>query len=85
MAKVVTGGRQTSRKAGVRSTAKKLDSTRHGIASEPAARKVTGASGREGRGSRRQAGTATSSRGAAAALGSMKTTARTAGRKERAG
>jgi hypothetical protein len=85
MAKAASmAARQTSRKAGVRSTAKKMDSTRHGFSTEPPARKIAGAFGAEGRGSRRQAGTQTSKRGAAAALGSMKTTARTAKRKERA-
>jgi hypothetical protein len=69
-----TAARQTSRKAGVRSTAKKADSTRHGFGTQPPARKVAGAFGEEGRGSRRQPGTTTSRKGAAAALGSMKTT-----------
>ena len=41
--------RQTSNKAGVRSLAKKQDSTRHGFRPEPAARKVAGASGHEDR------------------------------------
>jgi hypothetical protein len=68
------GGRQTSRKAGVMSTAKKLGSTRTGFAPDPAARKVTGAFGQEGRGSRRQPGTATTRRGTAAALERMKQT-----------
>jgi hypothetical protein len=67
-----TSGRQTSRKAGVTSTAKKTDSTRHGFGSEPAARKVTGAFGREGRGAARQAGASTAKRGKLTALGSMK-------------
>ena len=44
-----TRNRQTSRKAGVTSTAKKQDSTRHGFATEPAARKVAGAHGQEDR------------------------------------
>jgi len=70
------GGRQTSRKSGVTSTAKKMDSTRHGFATVPAARKAAGAYGTEGRGSRRQPGTTTSKKGMAAALGAMKTTAR---------
>lgn len=73
-----TAARQTSRKAGVRSTAKKMDSTRHGFAPEPPARKVTGAFGAEGRGSQRQPGTTTSKAGAAAALGAMNTTSRRA-------
>jgi hypothetical protein len=75
-----TAERQTSRKAGVRSTAKKLDSTRHGFGQEPAARKVAGAFGQEGAGSRREPGTATSRAGAAAALRGMKTTPRRAGK-----
>jgi hypothetical protein len=41
--------RQTSNKAGVTSLAKKQDSTRHGFGTEPPARKVAGASGREDR------------------------------------
>ena len=78
MAKAAVANRQTSRKAGVTSTAKKMDSTRHGYAQEPAARKVTGAFGAEGRGSQRQPGTETSKRGAAAALRNMKMTSRRA-------
>ncbi len=70
------GGRQTSRKAGVTSTAKKMDSTRHGFSTEPPARQAAGAFGEEGRGSRRKPGTTTSKPGAAAALRSMKTTSR---------
>jgi hypothetical protein len=72
--------RQTSGKAGVRSTAKKMDSSRHGFGTEPAARKVTGAFGQEGTGSRRKPGTATSRAGAAAALRGMQTTSRRTGR-----
>ena len=71
-----TAARQTSRKAGVTSSAKKMDSSRHGFSPEPAARKVGGAFGAEGQGSRREPGTTTSRRGAAAALGSMKTSSR---------
>jgi hypothetical protein len=41
--------RQTSNKAGVRSLAKKQDSTRHGFDVEPPARKVAGAFGKEDR------------------------------------
>jgi hypothetical protein len=80
MAKSAAAGRQTSRKAGVTSTAKKMDSTRHGFSTEPPARKVAGAHGAEGRGSRRKPGTATSKAGAAAALRGMKTSARRAGK-----
>ena len=67
---------QTSKKAGVTSTAKKMDSTRHGFSPEPPAGKIAGAYGKEGRGSRREPGTTTSKRGAAAALGAMKTAPR---------
>ena len=73
-----TAARQTSRKAGVTSTAQKLDRARHGFATEPAARKVAGAFAKEGTGSRRQPGTATTRPGAAAALRGMKTTSRRA-------
>ena len=41
--------RQTSNKAGVRSMARKQDSTRHGFRTVPASRKVDGASGHENR------------------------------------
>ena len=77
MAKASTGAaaRQTSRKAGVASTSQKMDSSRHGFGTEPAARPVAGASGKEGGGSKRQPGTATSKPGAAKALRSMKGTA----------
>ena len=74
-----TSARQTSRKAGVTSTAKKLDSTRHGFNQAPAARKIAGAFGQEERGSRREPGTTTSKRGAAAALDAMKTASRRRG------
>lgn len=67
MAKAAPARRQTSRKAGVASTAQKMDSARHGFSPQPAARKVTGAFGAEGTGSRRQPGTSTSKHGAAAA------------------
>ena len=80
MAKAAPRGTQTSRKAGVTSTAKKMDSTRHGFSPEPAAKKVAGAFGQEGRGSRRKPGTTTTSEGAAAGLRSMKTTVRRAGK-----
>jgi hypothetical protein len=69
-----TTGRQTSRKAGLTSTAQKMDSSRHGYGTVPAARKAAGAHGAEDRGSRRKPGTATSKRGMAAALRSMQTT-----------
>ena len=39
--------RQTSRKSGVASTAKKMDSSRHGFAPHPASRKTAGAFGKE--------------------------------------
>jgi hypothetical protein len=82
MAKIAE--RQTSRKAGMRSIAKKMDSTRHGFNPQPAARKVAGAFGQEGKGSRRQPGTETSKKGASAALRSLKTSNRTMTRKDRA-
>lgn len=41
--------RQTSNKAGVKSLAKKQDNSRHGFGTQPAARKVAGASGQEDR------------------------------------
>jgi hypothetical protein len=72
MAKTTATARQTSRKAGVTSTAKKMDSTPHGFAQEPPARKVTGAFGQEARGSARKPGTATSRKGMASALDRMK-------------
>ena len=80
MAKAAAG-RQTSNKAGVRSTAKKMDSTRHGFNTEPPSRKAAGAFGAEGRGSRRQPGTASTKPGSAAALRAMKTTSRRGGGK----
>jgi hypothetical protein len=69
-----TVSRQTSNKAGVTSLAKKQDSTRHGFATQPAARKVAGASGLEGRGQHRQSSASTRKRGKAAALRGLKTT-----------
>ena len=39
--------RQTSRKSGVTSTAKKMDSSRHGFAPHPASHKTAGAFGKE--------------------------------------
>lgn len=39
--------RQTSRKSGVTSTAKKMDSSRHGFAPHPASQKTAGAFGKE--------------------------------------
>lgn len=79
MAKTAAGERQTSRKAGVTSTAKKNDSTRHGFGTEPPSRKAAGAFGAEGGGRKRQPGTATSTAGAAASLRKMKTSSRRAG------
>jgi hypothetical protein len=49
-----------------------MASTRHGFATEPPSRKVTGAFGQEGRGAARKPGTATSKRGMASALDAMK-------------
>jgi hypothetical protein len=68
----VPRGRQTSNKAGVTSTAKKMDSTRHGFRTQPAARKAEGAFGLEGRGERRHGGAATAKAGKAAALRGLK-------------
>jgi hypothetical protein len=48
MAKSITN-RQTSNKAGVRSLAKKQDSTRHGFRQQPPSRPAAGASGKEDR------------------------------------
>jgi hypothetical protein len=78
-----TTGRQTSRKAGMTSTAQKMDSSRHGYGPIPAARKAAGAHGAAGRGSRRKPGTATSKKGMAAALRSMKTAGRKAPKSSR--
>lgn len=71
-----TTGRQTSRKAGVASTAQKMSSSRHGFATHPASRKTAGAYGAEGGRTRKEPGTATRKRGMAAALRSMKTSSR---------
>ena len=46
---MANSNRQTSNKAGVKSLAKKQDSTRHGFNVEPPARKVAGAFGKEDR------------------------------------
>ena len=71
---VSSGGRQTSTKAGVRSLGKKMDGSRHGFATAPAARKVAGASGQESRATsgRTKPGTATTHEGKAAALRRVK-------------
>ena len=67
-----TSGTQTSTKAGVRSLAKKMDTSRHGFGTQPASRKVAGASGQEGtRKSTAKAGTA-SKRGKGDAIAKMK-------------
>lgn len=71
MAKATTN-RQTSNKAGVRSTSKKEDNSRYRFGTQPASRKVAGASGLEGRGQRRQGGAATAKAGKSAALRGMK-------------
>lgn len=39
--------RQTSRKSGVKSTARKMDNSRHGFAPQPASNKTAGAFGKE--------------------------------------
>jgi len=71
-------GRQTSRKAGVTSTAKKLATSRHGFDTHPASRKAAGAYGAEGGRTRPEPGTATRKKGMATALRAMKTTSRRA-------
>ena len=75
------GGRQTSRKAGLTSTAQKMDSSRHGYDTIPPARKKAGAYAAEGRGAPKRPGTATTKKGMASALRSMKTTSKRAGGK----
>ena len=68
--------RQTSNKSGVASTAQKQDNSRHGFGTQPASRKVAGASGLEGRGARRHGGASTRKGGKSAALRTMKTASR---------
>ncbi|HYT65094.1 MAG TPA: hypothetical protein VEL51_01660 [Vicinamibacterales bacterium] len=60
--------KQTSNKAGLRSLGKKLDNSRHGFDSQPAAGPVPGASGGEPRRRRPEPGTATARAGKGAAL-----------------
>jgi hypothetical protein len=60
MAKSTVAGTQTSRKAGVASTSKKMDSSHNGYKTEPPSRQVAGAFGEEGLGSKRQPVTQTS-------------------------
>ena len=67
-----TANRQTSTKSGVRSMAKKQDNSRYGFGTQPASRKVAGASGLEGRGQRRHGGAATAKAGKTAALRGLK-------------
>ena len=68
-----TTARQTSNKAGVKSLAKKQDSTRHGFSPEPPANKVDGASGQEDRIRGREGSRAEAARGGkASALKKMK-------------
>ena len=67
------GTPQSSNKAGLRSLGKKMDNSRHGFDTQPAARKVAGASGQErGHGTRAvregKPGTATPKEGKASAL-----------------
>jgi hypothetical protein len=66
--------RQMSGKMGVRSSAMKQDNSRYGFGTQPASRKVAGASGLEGRGTGRAGGSP--QRGKRSALRRMKTTAR---------
>ena len=69
-----TPNRQTSNKAGVTSTAKKVDNSRHGFDTHPASRKTAGAFGMEkgDRPVRRKAGTAATREGKATALRRVK-------------
>lgn len=66
--------RQTSNKAGVTSTSKKLGNSRHGFDPHPASRKAGGAFGQEKGESpvRRRAGTAATREGKASALRRVK-------------
>jgi hypothetical protein len=69
-----TGGRQTSNKSGVASTSEKMDNSRHGFKTQPAARKVAGAFAEE-KGSapmKRKSGTASTRAGKASALRQVK-------------
>jgi len=59
-------------KAGVKSSAKKLDTSRHGFDPHPAAGPVPGADAQQPRRRRQQPGTATARAGKAAALRSQK-------------
>jgi hypothetical protein len=77
------GGRQMSRKAGLVSSAQKAEGSRHGFDTQPASRKVAGASGSEGRSAAKEPGTATRKKGMAAALRSMKTTSRRTGKTDK--
>lgn len=67
------GTRHSSNKAGLKSLGKKMDNSRHGFDTQPAARRPAGAFGEErGAGTaavrRRKAGTATPKEGKASAL-----------------
>lgn len=69
-----TPNRQTSNKAGVASTAKKLENSRHGFDTHPASRKIAGAFGEE-KGEnpvKRKAGTVATREGKASALRRVK-------------
>ena len=64
----------SSNKAGVKSSSKKMDASRHGMDPHPAAGPVGGATGQEPRrGRHQQAGTATAHAGKAAALRGQRT------------
>jgi hypothetical protein len=69
-----TPNRQTSNKAGVVSTAKKLENSRYGFDTHPASRKTAGAFGQEKGDNpvRRKAGTAATREGKASALRRVK-------------
>lgn len=69
-----TAARQTSTKAGVASTSKKLDNSRHGFEAHPATRKVAGAFAAEAGAApiKRKPGTASTRGGRASALRQLK-------------
>ena len=60
--------KQLSRKAGVKSTAKKMENSRHGFASHPATHAVAGATGQQPRRRKQEPGTTTARAGKGAAL-----------------
>lgn len=72
--RVAKGTRQTSNKAGVQSTAKKMDSSRHGTDTHPATRRKAGAFAEEGgrKTGPRQPGTASRKTGKGGALDKLR-------------